>query len=494
MAYDTFSETNPSETPMNGATPPNSAGAIAPETDDFDDRPQKAPPSSGNWLSGWRGVAVGLGAGILLSAGGMQLVSQPSESKPEATPSPAPATAVQSVTVAEVTSDRVDRVLEATGSIAAYDMLPLMPRATGLQIEQVLVDEGDYVEAGQTLVVLDDSVLQAESEQVKAGVRQAEAQLAELRAGSRREEIGRAEANLAALEAQVRDRESALELAEQKVRRNRNLAAEGAIARDRLDEVLTDERRARADLDATRERLREAREQLAQVRRGPRPEAIARAEAQLAEARGRLRAIETQLDQTVVRSPASGTLAERMARVGDLTSSTNKLFSLIRNNQLELLAKVPETQLPQINIGAPVKVTSDADSRINVEGTVREIAPLVDEESREATVKIDLPNSQLLRPGMFLNAAITTSTTQGLTLPGKAILPQSDGNFIVYRLNSDNTVEAKTVEVGSMVGEDNRELSDAKVEIKSGLNAGDRVVVEGAGYLKDGDRVKVVED
>ncbi|NEP04149.1 MAG: efflux RND transporter periplasmic adaptor subunit, partial [Okeania sp. SIO4D6] len=125
-------------------------------------------------------------------------------------------------------------------------------------------------------------------------------------------------------------------------------------------------------------------------------------------------------------------------------------------------------------------------------GIVREIAPLVKEQTREATVKIDLPNSNLLRPGMFLRATITTATNQGLKIPAKAVLPQANGQSIVYVLQNNNQVKAVPVEVGKILSK-NSNLANAKIEVKQGLKLGNRVVVSGAVYLKDGDIVKVIE-
>ena len=96
----------------------------------------------------------------------------------------------------------------------------------------------------------------------------------------------------------------------------------------------------------------------------------------------RVEEAQTQLGQTLVKAPADGIVAERIARIGDVTSGSKMLFSIIKNNQLELQLKVPETQLAQVKIGKKVQITSDADSRIKMLGVVREIAPLVDQESR----------------------------------------------------------------------------------------------------------------
>ena len=128
-----------------------------------------------------------------------------------------------------------------------------------------------------------------------------------------------------------------------------------------------------------------------------------------------------------------------------------------------------------------------------------EIDPLIDPASRVATVKVSLPESSLLQPGMFLRGAIITAARQGLSLPSEAVLPQPDGRMIVYRLNSLNaasddrndatennaTVTAQLVQTGEL-------LPNAQVEIKQGLKLGDRVVIKGAAYLGEGDRVEVV--
>jgi len=186
----------------------------------------------------------------------------------------------------------------------------------------------------------------------------------------------------------------------------------------------------------------------------------------------------------VVRAPASGVVAEKTVQIGDVSNGTQRLFAIIGNGALELEALVPATQLPQVRIGAPATITSDTDNRVRLSGRVREIAPLVNAESREATVRIDIPPTNLLRPGMFARAAITTTTTTGVTVPSKAVLPQPDGSATVFLLSGEGKVQARKVEVGEVV-------NDGNVEIRSGLQPGDRVVVAGAGFLKDGDTVRV---
>jgi HlyD family secretion protein len=448
---------------------------------EFDPTPK---PRSGHWLSGGRGVILGLGLGALLSFGATRFSTPNRASRPPATP---PAVAkteapAQSVTTALVGTSQIDRSLKATGTVAAYELIPVLARTNGLQIQEILVDRGDRVSAGQLLARLDDRVLQAQREQAIASVAQAEARLAELRAGARSEEIARSKENIRRIEAEIAQATADQDLARKRLERNRSLEAEGAIARDRLDEALNEERNQEAIVQQSRARLAEAQQQLRQLQAGNRAEVIAQASAAVAEAKSRRAIVEAQLDETRILSPSQGKISERNARIGDITDGQNPLFRIIENGRLELRLQVPETRLTAIRVGSPVTITSDADTKIKLLGRVREIDPLVNEESRQATVKVDLPNTGTLKPGMFLRGAIVTDTTTSLTVPMAAVLPKTNDRATVYRVGPNNTVEARSVTLGQLLPGD-------RVEILDGVNAGDRIVVKGAAYLGDGDRI-----
>lgn len=405
----------------------------------------RKPPRS--LLSGWKGVLIGTGLGIAIALGGTRFLSRPTAKAPTVAPqSQQPA---MSVTVAPVQTTRVARTLNVTGSVAARDLIPVLPQTTDLQIEQLLVDEGDVVKKGQVMAVLDNSVLQAQINEARADVE------------SNQAVVGQTQAALAQARATLAE-------AQRNFQRYQQLANAGAISRQELDT------RATAATTA-REAVRVAQAN------------INSASADVRSSSATLAQLQTQLGQTLVRAPASGLVAEATAEVGDVASGTQKLFSIIQNGALELQAQVPATELPQVRINTPALITYDADPRVRLQGRVREIAPLVDPESRKATVRINLPPTSLLRSGMFARAAITTATVPGLTVPAKAVLPQPDSSAIVFVLLSENTVKAQTVEVEGIPNGDS-------VEIKNGLKPGDRVVIAGAGYLKDGDRIQVVPD
>jgi multidrug efflux pump subunit AcrA (membrane-fusion protein) len=472
-----------------------------------------------------RGFVWGIGTGIAAGAiATFALLSDTSQSpqkqnvQASAVASENQTSSAVAVTTAVAQTKQVSRTLEATGTLKAREMLPVYPKATGLQIEQVLVDEGDTVNAGDVMVRLDNAVLRSRLEKARADLAQARAALEELQAGTRQEEIAQAKADVERYEAQLESAQSSLELANARVERNRQLANEGAIARDRLDEILTTASNRRAELAQAKAQLSRARERLEQLRNGPRREQIAQAQARVQSAKANVNQLEVELEQTIVRAPATGVVAERMAQVGDVTSSSNKLFSLIQDGLLELQVKVPETQLPQVEVGKTATITSDARESLQLQGRIHEIAPLVDAESRQATVKIHVPSRQGLRPGMFLRAEMATTTNSSVVVPAKAVLPQSDGKNMVFKLQPDNTVKAVSVEVGEILSSSTQlaesgasgkangsslqqassttqlEAGDTRVEILSGLQPGDRVVVEGAPYLANGDRVKPMKE
>jgi len=514
----------------------------------------------------WPALLAGAGIGVAATLLAVQLTGAKQNARPAVPiPSASQQATAQTVAVAPVESAQVGETLEATGTVVAYDLLPVLPQANGLQIKQVLVKEGDAVEKGQTMAVLDDSVLRSQIaealagvqsanstvEQAQAQVQQAESAQQEAQAGVAQAQAGvekaiadaaqartgvgqaragveQAKAGVTQAKAGIASAQAKLDQAQREVNRTQELATQGVISQQDLERRKTERQtavqdlnKAKADLNTALEEQNKAAEEvrsaLAKVATAEANISTARAVLSSARAKvntagasvssaranvgnnaasvrsndAQVKQLQTQLEQTIVRAPDSGTVAERIGRVGDVSSGSQKLFSIIRGNRLELELKVPETQVSQVRPGTAVQITSDSDKRIKLSGTVRDISPLVDPQNRQATVKIDLPPSEFLRSGMFLRASISTATAQGLKVPAKAILPQPDGSSIVYKLVGEDKVQAQPVEVGEISGGAVGDLTAAKVEVKKGLKAGDRVVIDGAGYLKDGDRVKV---
>lgn len=413
------------------------------------------PAARGGWLSGPKGLLIGLGLGLALAFGATKIATS---SAPEGAASvDAEQVASASVTVANAELAPVQRTIETNGTVEAFDLLSVSPRASGLQILSVLVREGDRVVAGQVLAVLDDAVLRAQIDQAQAQVSAARAQVVQA-------------------QAQVAQNRATLAEAQDRVGRYESLFAKGAISAEELAS-----RRTTATTEGQTV--------------GSAIAAVDSAEATVRSGQAEVDRLMTQLAQTEVLAPESGVIASKTATVGDTANAGTPLFEIISGEALELAVKIPQTQLAQINVGTAVQITSGSDANLQLQGQVRSIDPTVDPQTRQATVKIGLPGSDRLRPGMFLQAAIVTGSQQGVVVPAGAVLPQPDGSFIVYTVAAENSAKpqgakAQTVEVGTRIPAKGNE--PAKIEIVNGLEAQAAVVIEGASYLQDGELVEVV--
>ena len=465
-------------------------------------------------------LLLGTAFGLLLGLGSMRVSSRNNvaSQQPEdasQTPPGENIAPTMTVTTTPVKSSRIVRTLNARGSIAARNLIPVLPQANNLQVKEVRVKQGDFVKQGQVMAVLDDSLLQEQIRQAKADVESQQAEVASRNAdlASQQAALESAKATVAANQAIVKQRladvaqaKARLTDVERNFQRNEKLAREGAISTRELDTSTTDlatareaVRLAEANVQTARANVSSAQASISSSRAGilSAQAKVKSAEANVRSSQARVQQLRTQLGQTIVRAPVSGIVAERLARVGDVTGTppqtqvattvggTQKLFSIISNGALELQAEVPDTQLAQVKVGNSAKVTSTASNGVELEGKVRSIEPLVNNK-RAAIVKIDLPATQQLKPGMFARAEINTNSTLGLAVPKKAVLYQPDGSAIVFTLSDGEKVRAQKIEVGAS-------MNDGNVEIKSGLEAGDRVVLNGAGYLNDGDKVRVAE-
>ncbi|MEM8672665.1 MAG: efflux RND transporter periplasmic adaptor subunit [Cyanobacteria bacterium P01_G01_bin.67] len=452
--------------------------------------PEKSPSSQFSFASLFRkhGVLLGLGLGILVTLGTTRMLAPQTTAEAEESELIRESSAVaQTVTTTKVTTTDIDSRLNVSGTVRAYERTPVMSQIAGLLITDVMVERGDYVQQGQILAKLNNQVLQAEKLQAKGAVAQSQARIDELLAGSRAEEIAQAESRVVNARSAIAEATSDLELIQKRVERNTTLQSEGAISRDRLDEVLNQARIAESKLAGAKADLNEEQQALAQLKAGSRPQTIAQAQAELAQAQGRLKAIEAQLADTTITAPRGGIIASREAKVGQTTDTSEMLFTIIQDGRLELSLLVPETLIGKIRPGQRVQITDKNNRDLELSGKVREIDPLIDNSSRQATVKVDLPSGTRLKPGMFLQAAINTDTNQGLAVPIEALLPQSENKAIAFLVQQDNTVKAQQVNLGEI-------LPGQKVEIVGGLQPGDRLVVKGAVYLKDGDKVVISQE
>ena len=216
--------------------------------------------------------------------------------------------------------------------------------------------------------------------------------------------------------------------------------------------------------------------------------AEATAQARAASAKAMLASAELRLRHTKVVAPDAGVISARSATVGAVAGPGTELFRMIRQGRLEWRAELPEAQLAMVAVGNPVELTYQGQT---VTGRVRAVSPGVDAQARTGTVYADLPEPGPLRSGAYLEGRIATGQGQALMLPAVAVV-QRDGHSYVFALVTDKgndkaqTVQRLRVRTGLAEG--------GRIEIVEGLEPGRQVVAQGAGFLGDGDRVRVVAD
>ncbi|WP_306555380.1 efflux RND transporter periplasmic adaptor subunit [Acidovorax sp.] len=332
--------------------------------------------------------------------------------------------------------------LAANGNIAAWQEASIGAESNGLRLTDVRVNVGDVVKAGQVLATFSAETVQADVAQVRASLLEAQANAAEAAANAERA---------------------------------RSLQATGALSQQQIQQYTTAEKTAQARVEA---------------------------------AKATLNAQQLRLKYTQVVAPDSGVISARTATVGAVVGAGTELFRMVRKGRLEWRAEVTSTELRRIAPGAKVSVT--AASGATAEGTVRMIAPTVDPQTRNALVYVDLPpmaaepapgrpkagsapsggsaahavaSVGAMLPGMFARGEFALGASDALTVPQEALVVR-DGFSYVFVVGAEQRVQMRKVQTGRRVAD--------RVEVLSGLDANASVAVRGAGFLNDGDLVRVV--
>jgi RND family efflux transporter MFP subunit len=191
-------------------------------------------------------------------------------------------------------------------------------------------------------------------------------------------------------------------------------------------------------------------------------------------------AAKTLLGYTKVLAPFAGVITRKDADVGDLAAPGKPLLEMEDPRHLRLEADVPEALMDRIKLGDKLPVRVDA-LQTNFTGVVSEIAPSADTGSRTFVVKLDLPPVAGLRAGQFGRVAVPTGEVSALRVPASAVIQRGDMQLLF--VVADNHAQLRIVKTGARVGDE--------VEVVSGLNSGERVVVSSADQLLDGQPVVV---
>ena len=360
-------------------------------------------------------------------------------------------TPVQSAAAVAVSSGAAGQgtaLLDASGYVVARRQATVSSKITGMVL-QVLIEEGDHVQAGQVIARLDDS-------NARASLAQSAAQL------------GQAEAN-------VRSTQTALADADQKYQRYRGLAGGGAVSAQSIDD-------ARTSFDAARSNLDVARSQAA----------VSRAELEVAR---------RNLDDTVVRAPFTGVVTVKAAQPGEIVSpisggggfTRTGICTIVDMDSLEVEVDVAESFINRVSQGMPAVVKLNAYPDWEIPADVIAVIPTADRSKATVTVRVELKAKDArIVPEMgarvtFLSPAPTgaaaATAQRGVVVPDDAVKTEESGQTVVFVIE-DGRVERRAVRLGA-------HASNGQVVI-AGLQSGDEVAVTDK-TLRDGDKVRIVK-
>jgi RND family efflux transporter MFP subunit len=335
---------------------------------------------------------------------------------------------VRNVALFSAQKKDVPDVLKAVGTVRAAQTSAVSSQLMGNVVE-VRAREGDHVERGHVLAVIDESQPRAALERATAADNASQQQLAAA--------------------------ESDLVLAESTLQRYQALYEKKSVSPQEFDEV-------------------KARQQSALARRDMARADHEQADAALAQAR-------TMFEYTRIRAPFDGVVSERKVDPGTLASPGMPIFALEDVHRYRLEVSLNETDLPYVHVGQPATVLVDALGEHELKGKVSEIVPDADPGSRSFLVKIELPADSHLRSGLFGRAQFSRGERQSLLVPRTAIVErgQLEGIFV---LDQNRVAVLRYVTLGKPMGDN--------VEVLAGLADGDRVVAKPGSLELDGKRIE----
>jgi RND family efflux transporter MFP subunit len=254
------------------------------------------------------------------------------------------------------------------------------------------------------------------------------------------------QADLDSKRAAMRSAEAAEVNASAALRRGASVSSSGALSAADLDKLKADQIAAQARVDTSSADLRTA---------------------------------ELRARYANVTAPDSGTITSRTVSVGQIAQAGAEMLRMLRQNRVEWRAEIPESLLSRIQIGQSAKVTAVDGTTVN--GKVRAVAPTVQATNRTGLVYVDIVGGDA-RPGMFARGEIAAGKGPALLVPVTSVVMQ-DGYSYVFVLKDKNVVERRRVQQVGVRGDN--------MEVDEGIAAGDIVAVKGAGFLKDGDTVRL---
>jgi len=357
----------------------------------------------------------------------------------------------------------VEEDYETVGTVRSKTTSVLSSKTVG-NILAVHVREGDRVKIGQLLIEIDDRDSRSQLQKAEAGLREVSEGLEEI------------EQNIHGAEAARGAAEAGKALALATFNRYKGLLEQRSASLQEFDEVQAKMKIAEAEADRAGRML--------QALVAKRNQVLAKME----QAKADVTSAQIYVGYGRITSPINGVVVSKQAEIGLLAAPGVPLVTLEDNSFYRLEVSVEDSMLRQIRLGTPSRVSIDAIGLEEFSGRVTEVAPASDPGSRSSTVKIDLFDAKgssgsraVLRSGLYGRARFPIGEKRVLKVPLKAVLQR--GQLVgVFAVDSSQVLHLRLIKTGKQYGD--------QLEVLSGLNDGDRIVVEGTERVREGDRVE----
>lgn len=365
------------------------------------------------------------------------------------------------VEVAVAQQTDLTQTVVMSGRIASSARSQISSQTTA-RIDQVLVQEGDRVQTGQVLVRLRD-------EEAQAALAQADAAVSEARAALRR--LQTVQSPMA--DEQLEQARALQQQTQQELARARELRDRGFVSQSRVDDALRQAASAQAALQAAQAQALGSRADGADA---------ALAAARLRQALAAQTAARTRADQQVLRALADGTVIQRNTDPGDTAQPGRVLLVVAHGQSTRIDANVDEKNLRYLRIGQAAMASADAYPDQRFAARVEALAPAIDPQRGTVEVHLSVTDPPTaLRTDMTVSVEVVTGRVSGaVVLPGDALLRDANGSSYVLVVR-DGQAARVAVEPGL--------VATGAVEIRKGLQPGDRVILSGTG-VREGQRVR----
>lgn len=361
------------------------------------------------------------------------------------------------VEIATVELGSLESTVTLSGRLSANEQVSIIPKASGI-VESVNVSLGDMVEVGDILFTIEQSDYSRNVEQAQNSI-----QLAQKSVDQAANGLNSAKINFELNKEKIENAMINLE-------RTRILYEEGAVSKSQLEQAELSA--SQLGLDALQGQVKQAEIAYQQSR------------SQLEQARVGYDQAQSGLDNTVVKSPIKGTVSALNVVQGQIAAASQVAATVVEMDRVYLQVNVVENIVTKLQEGQKAQVRVSALSEEFIESTIEYVSPTADPRSQLYTVRVYLDNAdKAIKPGMSGEVKLVLdSVDKAIIIKADAVLDE-DGESFVFVVQDGKAIK-RTVEVGLDTGD--------HVEVKSGLTAGEKLIIEGQYYVADGGEVKVV--